>query len=184
MHFKPTACRGPFFFFAIPIFLLSTCDRCVVYKTYQVFTSTSLYHTEPRQGFEPWTPCLQNRCSAAELSRHFRSVPLIILCQVKDSNLRRRTPTDLQSVPVDRLGNLAYYWYSTKHLESFDSWSPGRESDPRPPSYQEGVLPLNYLGAYILQIQRTAERERQTVPRKGKIGGQDAKCTTAQLDNP
>lgn len=32
---------------------------------------------------------------------------LIFLCQVKDSNLRRRTPTDLQSVPVDRLGNLA-----------------------------------------------------------------------------
>ena len=57
-------------------------------------------------------------------------------CQVKDSNLRSRMTADLQSAPVDRLGNLAS-----------NELSPERESDPRPPSYQEGVLPLNYLGS-------------------------------------
>lgn len=60
-------------------------------------------------------------------------------CQGKDSNLRRLLPADLQSALVDRLSTLACVV-----VNEFES--PGRESDPRPPSYQEGVLPLNYLG--------------------------------------
>ena len=57
---------------------------------------------EPRVGFEPTTCCLQNSCSN-RLS-YLGNTFLTIWWAEQDSNLRRRKPTDLQSVPVVHLG--------------------------------------------------------------------------------
>lgn len=44
-----------------------------------------------------------------------------------------------------------FYEVVLRHNETIMiTGSQGRESDPRPPSYQEGVLPLNYPGADVV----------------------------------
>ncbi len=52
---------------------------------------------------EPMTSSLPKKCSAAELRRRY--VILADWWGVKDSNLRRHSPTDLQSVPIGHSGN-------------------------------------------------------------------------------
>ena len=44
-----------------------------------------------------------------ERALYFETRFLCLLCAEQDSNLRRTCPTDLQSVPVDRLGIDALY---------------------------------------------------------------------------
>ena len=71
--------------------------------------------SEPEMGIEPMTPTLPRLCSASELLGPDRTfLCLNAACRghggegrwaVEDSNLRRRKPSDLQSLPVGRLGN-------------------------------------------------------------------------------
>ncbi len=58
---------------------------------------------EPVEGFEPTTFTLQKCCSTPELHRRMILLSLIDWWAGKDSNLRRREPSDLQSDLVDRL---------------------------------------------------------------------------------
>ena len=53
------------------------------------------------------------------------------MCQVKDSNLRRLMPADLQSAPFVHLGNLA--WRDERFTNLFDT---ARFAEPR-----EGIGP-------------------------------------------
>jgi hypothetical protein len=75
----------------------------------------------------------------------------------QDSNLRRLTPADLQSAPVDRLGTCPYLpkansiWL-VAHGEILLQ-SRERDSNPRPEVYKTTALPLSYPGTKFCKEQ-------------------------------
>ena len=90
-----------------------------------MFKNSKTQKIEPMMGIEPMTSSLPRKRSTPELHRQKSSgrrdsnprpsawkadalsaelLPLVYLWGEKDSNLRRRTPADLQSAPVGHFG--------------------------------------------------------------------------------
>ena len=118
-----------------------------------------------------------------------------MLCQVKDSNLRRRTPADLQSAPFGHLGNLAWNGIVSRKILWAQSGNRTRDLHLTKMAFchwtiwalhtTEIFYPRNWnfctrvcvdrimymIWESFLKIKnKTAERERYVFPAKVKVG--------------
>src|SRR3954469_21177662 len=167
-------------------------------------------------GFEPATTSLEGWCSATELPPRvlvdFTSHPVSQLVTTvrlrrvrpnrarprgesewwagRDSNPRRREPTDLQSAPFGRLGTCPFQgtrpWAivanSLRRLPNarrLQCWSWRSDLHRQPPVYKTGALLLSYASLFRLRLPRDS--------RDGSLNGQaesGSRRASRKIDRP